>query len=60
MLPLTAPGWRRTGNLLFDLNKMYGSAALEDPKTRAMLRREYRGKIVIKQVDGRWQILLAN
>jgi hypothetical protein len=56
-IPRTPPGWRKTGNLLFDLNKMYGQAALENPNVRTMLRREYNGRIEIKRIDGRWQIV---
>jgi len=57
LIPRTPPGWRKTGNLLFDLNKMYGQSALEIPDVRTMLRREYKGKIDIKRIDGRWQIV---
>jgi hypothetical protein len=60
LIPLTPPGYRKTGNLLFDLNKMYGRAALENPKTRTMLRQKYKGKIEVKRISGTWQILLPN
>lgn len=59
LLPRTPPGWKKTGNLLFDLNKMYGRAALENPNVRTMLRREYKGRIEIKRIDGSWQIVVA-
>ncbi|SRR6266403_1910797 len=55
-IPLTAPGFRRTGKLLHDLNKMYGAAALKNAKIRAELRRKYKGQIEISEIDGKWQI----
>ncbi len=53
-LPST-PGFKRTGNPLYDLNKIYGRVDLKDPGVRAKIRRDTRGQIEIKLVDGEWQ-----
>jgi hypothetical protein len=53
-IPLTPPGYRPTGNLLTDLNRMYGSRALKSGKVRAALRRKYPGEIEVKQINGEW------
>jgi hypothetical protein len=57
MIPRTPPGFKPTGNLLSDLNKMYGSAALRNGKVRATIRRKYKGTIEVAQIDGEWCIV---
>lgn len=57
LIPRTPPGYKEMANSLNDLNKMYGSSALKDPRTRAKIRRKYGEKIDIKEVDGEWQLV---
>ena len=45
-LPRT-PGFKRTGNPFYDLNKIYGRVDLHDPGVRAKIRRDTRGQIEI-------------
>jgi len=55
--PRTPPGWKKSGNLLYDLNKMYGRTALNDPKVRARIRKESKGKVDVKEIDGEWRLV---
>lgn len=59
LIPRTPPWYRRTGNLLADLNRMYGPAALRDGKIRAAIRRKYEGQIEVKRINGEWQPVLV-
>jgi hypothetical protein len=50
-------GYRKTGNPIYDLNERYAPEDLNDPTVRARIRREAKGQIEIKLVDGVWQLL---
>ena len=55
-VPMTPPGWKGTGNLLRDIESMYGRSALNDSGVRARIRQEFKGQIEITKLDGEWRI----
>jgi hypothetical protein len=54
-LPRRPLGYERTGNRLYDLNRMYDRVDLNDPGVRAKIRRDTKGQIEIKMVNGEWR-----
>lgn len=58
-IPTRPPGQRLTGDPLHDLNALYGGSALHDPSVRAKIRRDTKGQVEVKRIDGKWQAVPA-